>query len=72
MAANLKAFAAKQSLETGGEGFVAFDAKTALFAHYEESLGATRLGTSQRMVIHPKAAQVLINRYFGGEHGPHA
>ena len=51
---------------------LAFDAKTALFKHYEQSLGARRLGKGQRMVIEPEAAEILIARYFGGEHGPHA
>lgn len=69
VAGNLMAFAAKKSQELGNEGYVAFDAKHALICHYEKSLGAQRVGSSQRMVIRPEAAQLLISRYFGGNDG---
>ena len=35
---NLVAFACKVSVDKGYEGFVAFDAKSALIKHYEQSL----------------------------------
>lgn len=60
---NLVAFACKLSMERGYEGFLAFDAKTALIKHYQESLHATHFrGT--RMFIETKAAIRLINNYF--------
>jgi len=37
---NLVAFACKVSMSKGYQGFLAFDAKTALIRHYEETLGA--------------------------------
>jgi hypothetical protein len=60
---NLVAFACKQSLEKGYEGFVAFISKTKLMWHYEETLGAHFIG-GQRMAIGREAAAKLINRYF--------
>ncbi len=61
--ANLVAFACKVSLEKGYEGFLAFDAKTSLIKHYEQSLHATHF-RGQRMFIETKAALVLIAQYF--------
>lgn len=69
VAGNLVAFAAKLSLELGFGGAVSFDAKTVLIAHYEKTLGAQRIGRSQRMVIEEPQAKALINQYFGGQHG---
>lgn len=60
---NLVAFACKQSIEKGYEGYVAFDSKTVLIEHYKKSLGATHLG-GQRMYIDDKAAIKLIEQYF--------
>lgn len=40
-AGNLVAFACRMSFEKGYEGFVAFDSKTALIKHYEQTLGTT-------------------------------
>lgn len=60
---NLVAFVCSYSMESGHEGFVAFDAKTVLIKHYAESLFATHLkGT--RMYIDNIAAQRLISQYF--------
>ena len=60
---NLVAFACKVSLEKGYEGFLAFDAKTELIKHYQETLKATHF-RGLRMFIEPKAAQRLISLYF--------
>ena len=60
---NLVAFACKLSFEKGYDGYVAFDAKTALIKHYQETLFATHFrGT--KMMIETPAANRLINRYF--------
>jgi hypothetical protein len=60
---NLVAFACKISSERGHEGFVAFDSKTILIKHYQETLGAIQL-RGQRMYLDDKAAQRLIYQYF--------
>lgn len=60
---NLVAFACKLSFDKGYEGYLAFDAKTALIKHYQETLFATHFrGT--KMMIETPAANRLINRYF--------
>ena len=60
---NLVAYACKVSLDKGYEGFLAFDAKTALIKHYQQSLGATHF-RGLRMFIETKAALQLISKYF--------
>lgn len=60
---NLVAYACKVSLNKGYEGFLAFDAKTSLIKHYQESLGATYF-RGQRMYIETTAAMKLISQYF--------
>jgi hypothetical protein len=60
---NLVAFVCKHSLEKGHEGFIAFDAKTVLVKHYQETLYATHLKGS-RMYIDNIAADRLIKQYF--------
>ena len=60
---NLVAYACKYSVEKGYEGFLAFDAKTSLIKHYEESLNATHF-RGLRMFIETKAAMKLISQYF--------
>ena len=60
---NLVAFACKVSFEKGYSGFVAFDAKSSLIKHYQETIFATHFkGT--RMFIETSAAIKLINQYF--------
>ena len=60
---NLVAFACKLSFEKGYEGYLAFDAKTVLVKHYQETLFATHFkGT--KMMIETPAANRLINQYF--------
>ena len=60
---NLVAFACKLSFEKGYEGYLAFDAKTALIKHYQETLFATHFrGT--KMMIETQAANKLMNQYF--------
>ena len=60
---NLVAFACKISFDNGHEGFVAFDSKTILIAHYQKTLNAIQL-RGQRMYINDKAAENLITKYF--------
>ncbi len=60
---NLVAFACKLSVDKGYEGFLAFDAKSALIKHYEQSLHATHF-RGQRMFIETSAAIKLISQYF--------
>ena len=62
---NLVAYACKVSVEKGYEGFLAFDAKSTLIKHYQESLFATHF-RGLRMFIEPEAASKLIARYFKG------
>lgn len=63
---HLFAEAARQSINAGYSGFVFFDAKTDLIEHYKERIGAIQIGTSQRMYIDEEAAEVLLNKYYGG------
>lgn len=60
---NLVAYACKVSVEKGYEGFVAFDAKSALIKHYQETLFATHF-RGLRMFIDTTAAYRLISKYF--------
>lgn len=60
---NLVAFACKVSVDMGYQGFLAFDAKTALIKHYQETLHATHF-RGLRMFIDNTAAQRLISQYF--------
>jgi len=60
---NLVAFACKLSFDKGYDGYLAFDAKTALIQHYQETLYSTHFkGT--KMIIETPAARKLINQYF--------
>jgi hypothetical protein len=61
--ANLVAYACKISFEKGYEGFVAFDAKSAIIEHYKKTLGATHF-KGVKMFIETDAAKKLVNRYF--------
>ena len=60
---NLVAYACKISVDKGFEGFLAFDAKSALIKHYQESLHATHF-RGLRMFVEPSAAIKLISQYF--------
>ena len=60
---NLVAYACKVSFDKGYEGFLAFDAKSTLIKHYQESLHATHF-RGQRMFIETNAALRLISKYF--------
>jgi hypothetical protein len=60
---NLVAYACKISIDKGFEGFLAFDAKSALIKHYQESLHATHF-RGLRMFIETSAALRLISQYF--------
>jgi hypothetical protein len=60
---NLVAYACKVSVDKGYDGFLAFDAKTTLIKHYEQSLGATHF-RGRRMFIETGAALKLISQYF--------
>ena len=60
---NLVAYACKVSVDKGYDGFLAFDAKTSLIKHYEETLQATHF-RGHRMFIETNAALRLISQYF--------
>ena len=60
---NLVAYACKVSVDKGYQGFLAFDAKTSLIKHYQESLMATHF-RGLRMFIETNAALKLISQYF--------
>ena len=60
---NLVAYACKVSVDKGYEGFLAFDAKSALIKHYQETLYATHF-RGLRMFIETSAALKLISQYF--------
>jgi len=60
---NLVAYACKVSVDKRYEGFIAFDAKTALIKHYQETLYATHF-RGLRMFIETSAALRLISQYF--------
>ena len=49
---------------------VAFEAKTELISHYEQTLGARRIQGTQRMYLDRAASQKLVAQYFGVFHGP--
>jgi hypothetical protein len=61
--ANLVAYACKVSVDKGYEGFLAFNAKTALIKYYQETLYATHF-RGLRMFIETSAALRLISQYF--------
>ena len=65
VAGNLFAYAAKLAFDLEHDGFVCFVAKTELIEHYRKTLGATRIGRSQRMFLDTVAAQKLIRSYYG-------
>ena len=60
---NLVAFACKVSFDKGYDGYLAFDAKTALIKHYQETLYATHFKGTKMMIETPAAIR-LINKYF--------
>ena len=60
---NLIAFACKISVDKGYQGFIAFDAKSVLIKHYQETLFATHF-RGLRMFIETTAAMRLISQYF--------
>lgn len=60
---NLVAFACRWSFQLGHAGFVSFDSKTALKAHYKKTLGAQELG-GLGMYLGTPAAAVLVRKYY--------
>ncbi len=64
--AHLFAIAAQLSMESGFDGFVSFESKTALIEHYREMLGAVRIGSSARMYLNTESAEKLIEKYMHG------
>lgn len=59
---NLVAFACMLSFDKGYEGFISFEAKTKLIAHYQRTLGAFIL-FGNIMALNTKAATRLITQY---------
>jgi hypothetical protein len=64
---NLVAHACMESFRRGYEGNVAFQSKTRLVAHYQETLGAFHIGKSG-MIIETAGAMRLINKYYDGHY----
>ena len=60
---NLVAFACKTAFELGFGGYVAFDAKTALIQHYQETLYAKHFKGTKMYLDTPSATR-LIEKYF--------
>ena len=60
---NLVAFTCRWSFELGCEGFVSFDSKTTLKAHYKKVLGAQEL-SGLRMYLGTPAALALVQYYY--------
>ncbi len=60
---NLMAYACQLAFDKGYLGFVVFVSKSALVAHYAETLKAQVL-RGNRMVLDTAAARYLVDRYF--------
>ena len=60
---NLTAFGCKMSKDYGFDGVIAFDPKTALIAHYQETLGAVLIG-KRKMAVFEDKAKILLDKYF--------
>ena len=60
---NLTAYGCKLSKEYGFDGVIAFDPKTALIAHYQETLGAVLIG-KRKMAVFEDKAKILLDKYF--------
>ena len=60
---NLTAYGCKTSKESGFDGVIAFEPKTALIPHYAKTLGAVLIG-ERKMAIFEEDAQVLLDKYF--------
>jgi hypothetical protein len=62
---NMVAFARKMSFELNFGGYVSFVAKTKLIPHYQLTINAVLINSSQRrMAIFPDAAKKLVNSYY--------
>ena len=64
VAANLFAFACARSFALKFQGYVGFEAKTALIEHYKVSLGAEQVGSSSRMILGTDSALQLMKHYY--------
>ena len=60
---NLVAFVCKVSWDKGYDGIISFISKTRLIEHYEKMLGAVHVG-GHKMIVFPKEALLLINKYY--------
>ena len=60
---NLIAFVCKLSFEKGYGGYISFESKTKLIAHYQQALGAYVL-FGNMMALDSKAAIKLVSQYF--------
>ena len=61
--ANLFSFLCARSFALGFDGYLAFEAKTELIEHFEVALGATRVGSSTRMILATPGARRLVEQY---------
>ena len=63
VAGNLFAAVCQESFTKGYDGFIVFESKTNLLIHYQELLGAQRMGNSIRMFVDTQSANQLIKLY---------
>jgi len=67
VAGNLFAFVCALAVEKGYNGYVSFLANSQLIAHYEQTLGAKRVGNSSLTVIEGEQSRMLIEKYLKGK-----
>lgn len=60
---NLVAFTCRWSFQLDHDGYVSFESKSALKAHYKQALGATELG-GLRLYLGTPAATALVKQYY--------
>lgn len=60
----LIAYACHLSFTTGKDGYVVFEAKTALIIYYASLTGALRVGNSNHMIIYPPHAKKMLNSLY--------
>jgi len=66
VAGKLLAYVGRDSLAAGFEGFVVFEAKTALYNYFQDKYGAKPIG-GRRLFFDEEATRQLIATYLDGE-----
>lgn len=61
---NIVAFVCQRAFQKDYDGFVAFESKTKLIAHYKKELEAPQVGNGIRLSIGTRAAIKLVKQYF--------